>query len=98
MSLKTGGVGLNLTRASYVFHVDPWWNAAVENQASDRAYRIGQKNSVMVIRLLMHHSIEEKMLLLKKNKEELFKAIVDSAGDKTSASISKNDFDFLLDE
>ena len=96
MSLKTGGVGLNLTRASYVFHVDPWWNAAVENQASDRAYRIGQKNTVMVIRLLMHHSIEEKMLVLKKSKEELFKAIVEGAGEKTGSPISQNDFDFLL--
>ncbi len=96
MSLKTGGVGLNLTRASYIFHVDPWWNAAVENQASDRAYRIGQKNTVMIIRLLMYHSIEEKMLVLKKSKEELFKAIVEGAGEKTGSPISQNDFDFLL--
>lgn len=97
MSLKTGGVGLNLTRASYIFHVDPWWNAAVENQASDRAYRIGQKNTVMVIRLLMHHSIEEKMLVLKKGKQELFKAIVEGAGEKIGSSITHSDFDFLLD-
>lgn len=96
MSLKTGGVGLNLTRASYVFHVDPWWNAAVENQASDRVHRIGQQKRVIVTRLLMHHSIEEKMLTLKKHKLELFKAIVEGAGDKTNSQLSKNDFDFLL--
>ena len=96
MSLKTGGVGLNLTRASYIFHVDPWWNAAVENQASDRAYRIGQKNKVMVIRLLMHHSIEEKMLILKQHKQELFKAIVEGAACKSDSPLTKNDFDFLL--
>ncbi len=96
MSLKTGGVGLNLTRASYVFHVDPWWNTAVENQASDRAYRLGQKNTVVIIRLLMYHSIEEKMLILKKRKAKLFKAIVEGAGHKEGNSISHNDFDFLL--
>ena len=98
MSLKTGGVGLNLTRASYVFHVDPWWNAAVENQASDRIYRIGQKNKVFVIRLLMHHSIEEKMMKLKKKKYELFTSIIEGIGRKNkNKSISKSDFNFLLE-
>ena len=65
MSLKVGGVGLNLTQASYVFHMDPWWNPAVENQATDRVHRIGQKQKVLVTRLLMKHSIEEKMMRLK---------------------------------
>jgi non-specific serine/threonine protein kinase len=64
-------VGLNLTRASYVFHLDPWWNPAVESQASDRAHRIGQNKRVTVKRLLMHHSIEEKMMQLKKKKSAL---------------------------
>ncbi|MFO5197508.1 C-terminal helicase domain-containing protein, partial [Salmonella enterica subsp. enterica serovar Typhimurium] len=50
ISLKAGGTGLNLTRASYVFHLDPWWNPATENQATDRAYRMGQKNAVTVYR------------------------------------------------
>lgn len=66
LSLKAGGQGLNLTKASYVFHLDPWWNPAVENQASDRAHRIGQKNKVSITRILMRHTIEEKMMALKK--------------------------------
>jgi len=65
LSLKAGGRGLNLTRASYVFHLDPWWNPAVESQASDRAHRIGQLRQVTITRLLMRHSIEEKMMELK---------------------------------
>lgn len=70
-TLKTGGVGLNLTEAEYVFILDPWWNPAVEAQAIDRAHRIGQKNTVIVIRYIMKDSIEEKVLELQKIKKSL---------------------------
>lgn len=97
ISLKTGGVGLNLTRANYVFHLDPWWNPAVENQASDRAHRIGQTRSVFVQRLIMQHSIEARMLELKARKAELFRQLVDQPGGKAaSAGLRRADFDYLL--
>jgi non-specific serine/threonine protein kinase len=97
ISLKTGGVGLNLTRANYVFHVDPWWNPAVENQASDRAHRIGQKRSVFVQRLIMKHTIEERMLELKARKAELFRQLVDEPGGQSSgSSLTRSDFEFLI--
>jgi non-specific serine/threonine protein kinase len=97
LSLKAGGQGLNLTKASYVFHLDPWWNPAVENQASDRAHRIGQKNKVTITRILTHHTIEEKMMHLKKKKLALYKAVMDDTkGNKKSLSVSRSDFNFLL--
>ncbi|MDQ8209180.1 DEAD/DEAH box helicase [Coraliomargarita sp. SDUM461003] len=97
ISLKTGGVGLNLTRANYVFHLDPWWNPAVENQASDRAHRIGQTRSVFVQRLIMQHSIEARMLELKARKAELFKQLVEEPGAKAAkAGLNRDDFDYLL--
>ena len=97
LSLKAGGQGLNLTRASYVFHLDPWWNPAVENQASDRAHRIGQQKKVTITRILMRHTIEEKMMELKKKKLALFNAIMDDSGrSKKGFSITREDFDFLL--
>jgi non-specific serine/threonine protein kinase len=97
LSLKAGGQGLNLTRASYVFHLDPWWNPAVENQASDRAHRIGQKNKVSIMRILMRHTVEEKMMELKKKKLSLYKAVMEGyTGGKGGLSISKSDFDYLL--
>ena len=96
LSLKAGGRGLNLTRASYVFHLDPWWNPAVENQASDRAHRIGQKSQVTITRLLMRHSIEEKMMELKKRKLKLYRALLEDAEHDGSGSIGREDFDFLL--
>jgi len=98
LSLKAGGQGLNLTKASYVFHLDPWWNPAVENQATDRAHRIGQTQAVSITRILMRHTIEEKMMVLKQKKMALYEAVM---GDPEKAgkgfSISKEDFDFLLD-
>ena len=98
LSLKAGGQGLNLTKASYVFHLDPWWNPAVENQASDRAHRIGQKNKVSIIRILMRHTIEEKMMELKKKKLALYKAVMeDDMKSGNKFSISRSDFDFLLE-
>src|SRR5690606_11061596 len=69
MTLKTGGVGLNLTCANYVFHLEPWWNPAAENQATDRAHRMGQQNKVQVYRYLMKDSIEEKIMILKGRKD-----------------------------
>ncbi len=71
ISLKAGGVGLNLTAADTVIHYDPWWNPAVENQATDRAHRIGQKNKVFVYKLVVAGSIEEKILALQEKKAEL---------------------------
>ncbi|MCM2359528.1 MAG: DEAD/DEAH box helicase [Geobacteraceae bacterium] len=96
ISLKAGGKGLNLTRASYVYHLDPWWNPAVENQASDRAHRIGQTAQVTVTRLLMRHTVEEKMMALKERKLRLYKALLDDAGGAGGVSLSREDFDFLL--
>jgi len=71
ISLKAGGVGLNLTAADTVIHYDPWWNPAVENQATDRAHRIGQKKKVFVYKLVVAGSIEEKILALQEKKAEL---------------------------
>ncbi len=97
LSLKAGGQGLNLTKASYVFHLDPWWNPAVENQASDRAHRIGQKNKVTVTRILMRHTIEEKMMFLKEKKSALYDTVMGGEEKSNKAyAISKSDFDFLL--
>ncbi len=97
LSLKAGGQGLNLTKATYVFHLDPWWNPAVENQASDRAHRIGQKRTVSITRILMRHTIEEKMMFLKKKKLALYETVM-SGAEKVGRgqAISKTDFDFLL--
>ncbi len=96
LSLRAGGQGLNLTRATYVFHLDPWWNPAVENQASDRAHRIGQKNKVIITRLIMRHTIEEKMMELKKRKLKLYQAILESPSSGGRLPITKEDFDYLL--
>ena len=78
LSLKAGGVGLNLTRASHVFHVDRWWNPAVENQATDRAYRIGQTNRVMVHKFITSGSVEEKIDRMILEKSRLAEEIVGS--------------------
>ncbi len=76
ISLKAGGAGLNLTAADTVIHCDPWWNPAVEDQATDRAYRIGQDKPVTVVRLIARGTIEEKMLSLKAKKRELTNAVI----------------------
>jgi len=80
ISLKAGGVGLNLTGADMVIHYDPWWNLAVENQATDRAHRIGQKNPVQVVRLIARDTIEEKILQMQERKWLLAEQVV---GNKT---------------
>ena len=79
LSLKAGGSGLNLTNADYVIHLDPWWNPAVEDQATDRAHRIGQQKTVNVYRLIMKTSIEEKILQLHDSKRELADELLDEA-------------------
>lgn len=76
ISLKAGGTGLNLTSANLVIHFDPWWNPAVENQATDRAHRIGQRNVVEVIKLVAKGTIEEKIILLQEHKKELIDNII----------------------
>ena len=97
LSLKAGGQGLNLTKASYVFHLDPWWNPAVERQASDRAHRIGQRQTVSIVRILMRHSIEEKMAALKQRKLELYDAVMAGVVRGSGQGVlTKADFDFLL--
>lgn len=81
LSLKAGGVGLNLTAADYVFLFDPWWNEAVENQAIDRAHRIGRLRTVIAKRYLVPDSIEEKMLHLKAEKRKAADALIENGGD-----------------
>jgi superfamily II DNA or RNA helicase len=76
ISLKAGGAGLNLTAADTVIHCDPWWNPAVEEQATDRAHRIGQDKPVTVVRLIARGTIEEKILSLKAKKRELTRAVI----------------------
>jgi SNF2 family DNA or RNA helicase len=82
ISLRAGGTGLNLTGADVVIHYDPWWNVAAQNQATDRVHRIGQTRKVMVFRLIMKDTIEEKILNLQSVKQDLANAIIE--GDHTS--------------
>lgn len=102
MTLKTGGVGLNLTKASYVFHIEPWWNPAVENQATDRAHRIGQRSMVQVFRYLIKESVEEKIEVLKDVKAKRFDALFsvnETEGEALGPSgntLTQRDFEFLL--
>jgi SNF2 family DNA or RNA helicase len=95
ISLKAGGSGLNLTAADTVIHFDPWWNPAVEDQASDRAHRIGQKKVVTVYRLVAAGTIEEKILQLKQKKKDLVATVLseDAGGAKR---LSKEDIDDLF--
>ncbi|MBK8517117.1 MAG: SWF/SNF helicase family protein [Saprospiraceae bacterium] len=76
ISLKAGGVGLNLTEADYVYIVDPWWNPAVEQQAIDRTHRIGQKNNIFAYKMICKDSVEEKIMQLQERKLNISKEIV----------------------
>ena len=96
MTLKTGGVGLNLTAADYVFIYDPWWNRAAESQAVDRTHRIGQQNPVFSYRIIARDTIEEKMLMLQQQKAELASAIL-SSDSEAMKSLSEEDLRFLLE-
>lgn len=80
ISLKAGGVGLNLTAADTVIHLDPWWNPAVEAQATDRAHRIGQKNVVTSYKLITRGTVEEKILALQEEKKKMMEAVLDGGG------------------
>ncbi len=93
VSLKAGGTGLNLIGGDIVIHLDPWWNIAAEDQASDRAYRIGQKKKVTIYKLVMKNTIEEKVLTLQEKKKDL-SSIFDNAEGKSS--ISDEDIAYLL--
>jgi len=95
ISLKAGGTGLNLTEADYVFIVDPWWNPAVENQAIDRCYRIGQKKNVMAIRLICPDTIEDKILQLQAGKKELVEDLI-KVDENAMKSLAKEDLMALL--
>lgn len=94
ISLRAGGTGLNLTAADTVIHFDPWWNPALEAQATDRAYRIGQKNPVFVYKLISSGTIEEKILLLQKKKRALFEGILEGTPQKLA--FSEEELDDLL--
>lgn len=95
ISLKAGGTGLNLTAADIVIHYDPWWNTAVQNQATDRAHRIGQKNRVLVYKLIAKNSIEENIIKLQEQKAELAEQIL--SGDMLgNPSFSKEELLELL--
>jgi SNF2 family DNA or RNA helicase len=97
ISLKAGGVGLNLTAASYIFLMDPWWNPAVENQAIDRAHRIGQKNKLTVYRPIIKNSVEEKVLILQQAKRELFNDLMNNDDEQVfTGRLTMEDFQALL--
>ena len=95
VSLKAGGLGLNLTAAEYVFLLDPWWNPAVEAQAIDRTHRIGQARAVFAYRLVARDTVEEKVLELQKSKRALADAIL-GADKSLLADLTREDLALLL--
>ncbi len=95
ISLKAGGTGLNLTSADIVIHYDPWWNTAVQNQATDRAHRIGQTKHVTVYKMICQNTIEEKIIKLQETKKNLADEIV-STDNISLSSLSKDDLMELL--
>ena len=95
ISLKAGGLGLNLTAAEYVFLLDPWWNPAVEAQAIDRAHRIGQTRRVFAYRLITKDTVEEKVLQLQETKRELADAII-NADNSLIRTLERKDLELLL--
>jgi SNF2 family DNA or RNA helicase len=96
LSLKAGGTGLNLTGADTVVHLDPWWNPAVEAQATDRAHRIGQTRTVTSYKLICSGTVEEKVLALQDEKRALLADIFE-ASDATTAKLSLADLQSLLE-
>ena len=96
ISLKAGGTGLNLTGADIVIHFDPWWNMAAQDQATDRAHRIGQTHSVQVYKLIAANTIEEKILKLQEMKGDLA-SVIDSNGEQTIMNMSTDDMIALLE-
>ena len=95
MTLKTGGVGLNLVSADTIFIYDPWWNKTVENQAIDRAYRLGQDKTVFAYKMIMRNTIEEKILKLQEIKDKLLDDLI-SEDNLSTKNLSKNDIEFIL--
>ena len=95
MTLKTGGVGLNLVSADTIFIYDPWWNTTVENQAIDRAYRLGQDKTVFAYKMIMRNTIEEKILKLQEMKNKLLDDLI-SEDNLSTKNLSKNDIEFIL--
>lgn len=95
ISLKAGGLGLNLTAAEYVFLLDPWWNPAVEAQAIDRTHRIGQTEKVFAYRLIAKDTVEERMLELQKSKRDLADAVINANGSVLS-NLTREDLQMLL--
>ncbi|MGL5348693.1 MAG: SNF2 helicase associated domain-containing protein [Peptostreptococcaceae bacterium] len=98
ISLKAGGTGLNLTSADLVIHFDPWWNPAIEDQATDRAHRFGQKNVVEVIKLIAKGTVEEKIIKMQEDKKELIRNVMsgDMNNASTLSSLSKEELDDLF--
>ena len=97
MTLKTGGVGLNLTAADTIFIYDPWWNKTVENQAIDRAYRLGQDRTVFSYKLILKDTIEEKILQLQESKIKLLDNLI-SEDNATLKTLTEKDIEFILGE
>jgi SNF2 family DNA or RNA helicase len=95
MSLKAGGLGLNLVEADYVFLLDPWWNPAAEAQAIDRAHRIGRMSKVMAYRLIARDTIEEKILELQDKKRSLVKSVLPT-GDGMLKALSIDEIENLF--
>jgi SNF2 family DNA or RNA helicase len=95
ISLKAGGTGLNLTGADTVIHFDPWWNPAVEDQATDRAYRIGQTKKVHVIKIVTKGTIEEKIYALQDKKKALINQVI-QPGETLITSLSENEIRALF--
>jgi SNF2 family DNA or RNA helicase len=95
ISLKAGGTGLNLTGADTVVHFDPWWNPAVEAQATDRAHRIGQTRIVTSIKLIVADSVEEKVLAMQRRKADILRDLLDESAVAT-AKVSLEDIKDLL--
>lgn len=95
ISLKAGGVGLNLTAANHVFLIDPWWNPAVEDQAVERVHRIGQKKNVEIIRFICSHTVEERIIELHQVKKELFDSTI-SRNQEEKKALNIENFKYLM--
>jgi SNF2 family DNA or RNA helicase len=95
ISLKAGGTGLNLSEADYVIHYDPWWNPAVQDQATDRVHRLGQKQHVFAYKLITKDSVEEKILTLQERKRDLFRGVL-TADSKLGKKLSYEDIEYLF--
>jgi non-specific serine/threonine protein kinase len=95
ISLKAGGTGLNLTAADYVIHYDPWWNPAVEDQATDRTHRIGQTKKVFSYKMICENTVEEKILQLQEQKKGVAEAII--PGQNAWKNLTRDDLEMLFE-